>query len=94
MAKLVKVLTALGIVLVAWLTISHPTSAVTVELAKKCRALMVEAYPPKLAGSIQGNAKEERDYFRTCLARNGKMDNPPDSTVGRGKQPVGSPPAH
>jgi hypothetical protein len=87
MPKLVKMLAALGIVLAASLTMSHPASALSAELAKKCRALMVEAYPPKVAGSIQGNAREERDYFRTCIARNGKMDNPPDSTVGRGKPP-------
>jgi hypothetical protein len=76
---------ASGLAFLACVATSEPASAVTVELAKKCRAMMVEAHPPKPAGSIEGNAQEERSYFRTCLTLGGKMGNPPDSTVGIGR---------
>jgi hypothetical protein len=79
-----KGLAALGII-VAVCVGTAQAAAPSVELAKKCRALMVQAYPPKLAGSPQGNAAEERSYFSTCLARGGNM-NSTDSTVGSGKQ--------
>src|SRR5450755_1240305 len=38
--------------------------AVSAELAKKCRALMVKAYPPQPAGSRMGTAQSERDFCR------------------------------
>jgi hypothetical protein len=79
-----KGLTALGIIVAASVGTAQ-AAAPSVELAKKCRAMMVQAYPPKLAGSLQGNAGEERTYFQTCLARRGNM-NSTDSTVGSAKQ--------
>jgi hypothetical protein len=79
-----KALAALGIIVAASVGTAQ-AAAPSVELAKKCRAMMVQAYPPKLAGSLQGNAGEERTYFQTCLARRGNM-NSTDSTVGSAKQ--------
>jgi hypothetical protein len=43
--------------------------------------MMIKAYPPVRSGSPHGNAQKERDYFQTCIAQNGKMEEP--STVGR-----------
>jgi hypothetical protein len=85
MFKLVKGPAVLGIVLAACVGTAQAASAPSVALAKKCRAMMVQAYPPKPAGSLEGNAPEQRKYFRTCLARAGNM-NSTDSTVGSGKQ--------
>jgi hypothetical protein len=56
-------------------------AAPSAELARKCHDLMIKVYPPVRPGSPQGNAQKERDYFQTCIARNGKMEEP--STVGR-----------
>jgi hypothetical protein len=55
-------------------------SAVTAEVAKKCNALVAQAYPPReagnpAAGSASGTAQAARDYFRICVEHDGKMDD-------------------
>ena len=60
--------------------ITSGASAVTVELARKCSALMTNAYPPRepgnpAAGSTKGNGKEAQAYYQKCLTNNGKADN-------------------
>jgi len=68
-----------------WLTVSAllvigpiPTVAlaVTAELAKKCRALTVKAYPPQPAGTRTGTAQAERNFFQNCVAQNGNVEVP------------------
>ena len=56
------------------------TSAITVELAKKCRALMTKAYPPRVvgnpaAGSATGSGKDAQAYFDKCVKNDGKVDD-------------------
>ncbi len=65
----------------------NPVAAPSAELAIKCRDMMINAYPPVRPGSPHGNAQKEREYFRACTARNGKMDELPPSSVGRGTEP-------
>lgn len=48
--------------------------AVSADLAKRCRAMTIKAYPPVVAGSKKGDAQEERNYFSTCISKNGRMD--------------------
>jgi hypothetical protein len=55
-------------------------SAVSMELARKCSALMGKAYPPRepgnpAAGSAKGNGAAAQAYYQKCLANNGKVDN-------------------
>lgn len=55
-------------------------SVLTTEIAKKCGALTAKAYPPRqignpAAGSEKGSGQAERDYFRKCVANEGKMDD-------------------
>jgi hypothetical protein len=55
-------------------------SAVTLELAKKCSALMAKAYPPRepgnpAAGSAKGKGGAAQTYYQKCLANNGKVDD-------------------
>lgn len=61
--------------------LQKPAAAITVELAKKCRAMMLKAHPYKLPG-VQGpgTAAAERDYYNQCIARGGNM--PDDSSSG------------
>ena len=59
---------------VAVISAGQPASAITAELAKKCREMAFKAYPPVATGSKQSNAKGQQDYYRTCVAKNGKMD--------------------
>jgi hypothetical protein len=44
-------------------------AAPSAELARKCRDMMIKAYPPVRAGSPHGNAQKERDYFHYKMAR-------------------------
>ena len=53
-----------------------PASAITVEVAKKCRALADKAYPPVLPGMKKGNAANERAYFSECVSKGGDMPEP------------------
>jgi hypothetical protein len=51
---------------------SVAAETLTAELAKKCRELMIKAYPRPPVGSKFGNAQKQRDYFRACVAQNAK----------------------
>lgn len=67
-----------------------PSSAsISVELAKKCRAMMVQAHPTELYGRT-GTAALQRSYFAECIARQGKMDGPERSATGLGATTTGS----
>jgi len=58
----------------------NQASAVTVEIARKCQALMARAYPPRepgnpAAGSEKGSGRAAQDYFNKCVANGSKMDD-------------------
>ena len=76
MAKLTKssfVLIALA--LGAYLPMTYPSSAISVDLAKKCRAMAIKAHPNPTPGSkANGAEKAQRDYFQACVAKGGEMD--------------------
>jgi hypothetical protein len=55
-------------------SLDQPASAISVELAKKCRELAVKAHPPAPPGSKTTSAKAQLEYYRSCVAKNGKMD--------------------
>ena len=72
-----------GVFLALTCMISGPLSnravAVTVEVARKCKALTDIAYPPRepgnpAAGSAKGGGREAQDYFDKCVANGGKAD--------------------
>jgi hypothetical protein len=59
---------------------SKPATAVTVEVARTCKALTDRAYPPRepgnpAAGSAKGSGQAAQDYFQKCVANSGKMDD-------------------
>ena len=59
---------------------SNPAAAVTVEVARKCKALTTKAYPPRepgnpAAGSAKGSGRAQQDYFTKCVANGGQMDD-------------------
>lgn len=54
-------------------------SAITVEVAKTCNALVNTQFPPRqignpAAGSAKGTGQAQRDFFNKCVANGGKMD--------------------
>jgi hypothetical protein len=54
---------------------SAAQSAISAELAKKCRELAIKAHPTLPAGSKGGAEQAQRDYFRECIAKNGDMNS-------------------
>jgi hypothetical protein len=57
----------------------NQASAVTVEVARKCKTLTDSAYPPRepgnpAAGSAKGSGRAAQDYFNKCVANGGKAD--------------------
>jgi hypothetical protein len=63
-------------------------SAVTVEVAKKCEALMAQAFPPLVpgnpaAGSAKGTGADAQKYYAKCVANGGNTgDNAGGNTGG------------
>jgi len=69
--------TAICVVLLLGTTNAY---AVTVEVAKKCNALLAKKFPPRVvgnpaAGSAQGTGKAQRDYFKKCVESDGKIED-------------------
>jgi hypothetical protein len=56
-----------------------PASAISVELANKCRNMAVKAHPPPFPLGNKAYAQAERDFFAQCVAKNGRVDNPDTS---------------
>jgi hypothetical protein len=76
MTKLTKSSFALIVLaLAAYLSMTYPSSAISVDLAKKCRAMAIKAHPNPPPGSkANGAEKAQRDYFQACVAKGGEMD--------------------
>jgi hypothetical protein len=70
----------------------RPAGAITVELAKKCRAMALKAHPYKMPGEGPGSAAAERDYFNDCVARGGNMPEIKPTAVESGNSQSAAPP--
>jgi len=60
-------------------------SAITLEVARKCNALLAKQFPPRepanpAAGSAKGSGQQERDFFKKCVENDGKMDGTADKS--------------
>ena len=84
MLRTAKTMSRWIILLGGLVLISTPSQsqAITVELARKCRAMALEAHPTELWG-MHGSATAQREFYSACVARNGDM---PDQTTGSGTQ--------
>jgi hypothetical protein len=74
-----------ALICVALGAIPTRAAAVTVEVARSCKALTDKAYPPRepgnpAAGSLNGGGRVAQDYFNKCVANGGKMDSAPQQT--------------
>jgi hypothetical protein len=80
-------LTGGAVVLLSAAATFVPTDAdaITVEVAKKCNALLAKQFPPRepgnpAAGSAKGNGLAERNYFKKCVDNGGNVDESSDKT--------------
>jgi hypothetical protein len=57
-----------------------PANALSAELAKKCRDMAIKSHPPPTPPGNKAYAQAEREFFRACVSRNGRMpdDASPD----------------
>jgi hypothetical protein len=67
-----------GLNCIAVASTTNNASAVTADVAKKCSALTAKAFPPRVignpaAGSANGTAQDQRDYFNRCVANGGNI---------------------
>jgi hypothetical protein len=73
---------AIGFASVLALAAPATALAISAEVARTCDAAVAKAFPPRqignpAAGSAKGSAKDQRDYFKKCVANNGKVDDAP-----------------
>lgn len=74
--------TSAGLAAVLTLVAPGTASAITVEVARACEAAVAKAFPPRqignpAAGSTKGTGKDQREYFKKCVANDGKVDDMP-----------------
>jgi hypothetical protein len=70
----------LALICIALGSTSNRATAVTVEVARKCKVLTDTAYPPRepgnpAAGSAKGTGRVAQEYFNKCVANGGKVDD-------------------
>ena len=87
-ASLKSYLARLALVGITIGLLSGSASAITVELARKCNAMVAQAFPPRVpgnpaAGSEKGSGRQMQDYFKKCVENQGKMPEPGKSEPGK-----------
>jgi hypothetical protein len=70
----------LALICIAFMLSAGGAAAVTVEVARACKALTDTVYPPRepgnpAAGSAKGTGRAAQAYFNRCVANGGKMDD-------------------
>ncbi len=68
MTRLVKIAGVLLVLGLAAAASVQPASAVSAEVAKRCRAMALEKYPYYPPGTGTTNVKGQRDVFQKCVA--------------------------
>jgi hypothetical protein len=68
------------VVALACFAAAPSASAITLEVAKKCEAMTAKAFPPRIlgnpaAGSANGKAQAERDFYSKCVTNGGNTDD-------------------
>ena len=72
----------LALICAALVAAPERASAISVEVAKKCNALIAKEFPPRepgnpAAGSAKGSGADQRAFFSKCVANNGNMEDKP-----------------
>jgi hypothetical protein len=66
--------TATGASILA-LCAASPAQAISADLAKKCRDLAIKSHPPPLPPGGKAYAQAEREFFASCVAKNGQVQS-------------------
>lgn len=82
-SRMILLAVLLPVLLAATGLLPTQASAITLEVAKKCNALVAKQFPPRqpanpAAGSAKGSGQQERDFFKKCVESDGKMEGAAD----------------
>jgi hypothetical protein len=82
---------AIASLLAAMALLPRDAKAVTVEVAKKCNALMAKEFPRRspgnpAAGSAKGDGQAQRDYFKKCVDKGGNVESSADKSSSTDKK--------
>jgi hypothetical protein len=74
-------------ILIVTLPITAPASALSADLANKCRVMAIKAHPATRVGVKAGSARAQRDYYRACLTNSGTAsgNNPQSNSAPNAK---------
>jgi hypothetical protein len=64
-----------AIVAAAGVVLPRSATALSADLAKKCRDLAIKAHPTATAGSTTGSGAAQRGFYQACLAKGGNVDS-------------------
>ena len=72
-----------AVVFAAMSLLPADAKAISVDVAKKCNALMAKEITPRqagnpAAGSEKGNGQASRDYFKKCVDKGGNVESSTD----------------
>jgi hypothetical protein len=68
-AQVVPILLPLILIVCA----ASPAAAISADLANKCRDIAIKAHPPPFPPGNKAYAQAERDFFGTCVSKNGQV---------------------
>jgi hypothetical protein len=89
-----KAIVTLGVAIAATVFLqTQPATAISADLAKKCRDLAIKAHPYTLPGMKAGNAEGQRAYFKDCVEKGGNMSGDhqtPDPKRAEPGKPTGN----
>jgi hypothetical protein len=73
LAQVAPILSALILIVCA----ASPAAAISADLANKCRDMAIKAHPPPFPPGNKAYAQAERDFFGTCVSKNGQVPDAP-----------------
>jgi hypothetical protein len=86
MRKSVRVTAVTICIAISVCVVAKPAAAISLDLAKKCRTMALQAHPYKLPGEKgPGSATAEREYFTQCVAKGGNMTEQNSATGQKGE---------
>lgn len=79
-ANMLRLLKSMIIGVFVYLATISSGSAISADLAKKCRAMAFKEYPAQRVGTKTGNSPDFNKYFHNCIANNGAAPAQADGT--------------
>ena len=79
---MIRATAAMGVIVIG-ISVTPAHAAITPDVAKLCRGLMIKAHPTEVFSS-KGSAASQRAYFAQCVHDHAAQDEGQLSTTGSG----------